>query len=307
LGSTRGRAAGDAGGAGVGRWWRLPLLATALAAGIWWLPRLPPLAERSRRAFLVDPARLEIAQAPAWFGGSVEGSLRDALERLSPAPLRSDEEIRALTHELAAASGWIGAIERVEKRYPNRLEVEFSLRRPIALLESERGLLLADAAGIVVSRAADAADYLERHELPLVNAPRPLRAVAPGAAVSDPAIEEGLRVAQELGLHGGMLASRGLRIEVIDVTAAARSGGRALTEVELYTRDGLAIEWGRSSGHPRFGALEPAPEAKIRGLLRVAARHPGFAGVRRVRLQFDSPYVVLDDPSAPLAGGPSAP
>jgi hypothetical protein len=286
---------------------RLLLLVALLAAGIWCLPRVAPLAEQRRLAFLVDPVHVATAAAPEWFRGPIEESLRGALEALSPAPLRSDEEVEALVRSLCRASGWMRAIERVEKRYPNRLEVELALRRPIALLESEQGLVVADEEGVVVAPAAEAAAYLARHEVALVHGPRPLRAAAPGSRLEDAWLEEGLRVAAELLPHRGALAERGILVDVIDVTAQQRQGGVALADVELYTRDGLAIEWGRSSGHPRFGALEPAPDAKVRALLRVAARHPELAGIRRIRLQFRDPYVVLEEPHPPRAAPPTSP
>jgi hypothetical protein len=286
---------------------RLPLLLVLLAAGIWYLPRIRSLAEERTRAFLVDPIHVEVATAPAWFEGGVEASLRAALESIAPAPLRSDDEVTALARALSHASGWIRVIHRVEKRYPNRLEVEFELRQPVAMLESDAGLVLADAEDVVVAPAAEAVRYLELHELPLVHGPRVLSGVAVGERVRDLSLLEGLRIAEELRPHRSSLAARNLHLDVIDVSVQERAGGRALSDVDLYTRDGLAIEWGRSSGNPRLGALEPPTEAKVRGLLRVAARHPDLAGIRRIRLQFTEPYLVFEDDAPAVAVGPSLP
>ena len=285
---------------------RLPILIVVLAVGVWLLPRIAPLAETRAREFLVDPIHLEVSTAPDWFAATVEPGLRAALGELAPTPLRSDEEVVALARSIERATGWVRAVERIEKRYPNRLEVELSLREPVALIETESGLVLTDAEGCVIAPAADSAGWLERHQLPLVHAARPLRDASPGTTLHDAGIEEGLRVAVELAPHRAALEARDLHLDVIDVTAQVRGGGRALTDVELYTRQGLAVEWGRSSGHPRFGALEPTTEEKVRGLLRVAARHPELAGIRRIRLQFDEPYVVFAEES-PLAFAAQAP
>src|SRR5688572_20140416 len=275
------------------------------------LPRVAPRSEERERAFLVDPAHLELASAPAWFDGPIEENLRAALAALAPAPLRDDDDVSELLNSLAGASGWIRSLDRVEKRYPNRLEIEVTLRRPVALLETEDELVLVDAEGVVVAPAAEAGRFLERHELPLVHGPRPLADGTPGTIVRDRWLEEGLRVALELAPHRGTLADRMLHLDVIDVSAQASPSrsesqhGGALTEVELWTREGIAIEWGRSSTHPQFGALELPPDAKVRALLRVAAKHPELAGIRRIRLQFDQPFVIRDETSPVARLGPS--
>jgi len=283
---------------------RLPILIVLLAVGVWILPRVAPLAKERAREFLVDPIHLQVASAPDWFAATVEPSLRAELATLAPTPLRDDDEVLALAHAIERSSGWVRSVDRLEKRYPNQLEVELSLREPVAMVESGSGLVLVDADGVIVAPATDSADFLASHDLPLVHGPRALRDATPGARVRDAQLEEGLRVAVELLPHRATLAERELHLDVIDVTAQQRGAGRALTDVELYTRQGLAIEWGRASTNPKLGALEPAADAKVRGLLRLAARYPELAGIRRIRLQFDKPYVVFAEDS-PLAYAPA--
>jgi hypothetical protein len=287
-----------------GRWLRLPLVIVAIAVAIVVLPRLGLVGDDRERAFLVDPAYVELASGPAWMSGSVAESVHAALAQLEPTPLRRDDEVTALTAAIATSTGWIRSIDRIEKRYPNRLEVEVTLREPVALVETEHGLVLIDGDAVVVAEAAESAEYLADHPLPLLHASRPLRVARPGQKVKDLALDEGLRVAAEIAPYRADLARRGLDLDVIDLTAKERSGGTSLTDVELYTRSGLAIEWGRSRAHPKYGALEPAADAKVRGLLRVAARYPELAGIERVRLQFDDPTVVFEEGSTVSRGGP---
>jgi hypothetical protein len=289
--------------AAPGRWLRLPLVIVAIAVAIVVLPRLDVVADGRERAFLVDPAYVELASGPAWLSGSVAESVRAALAELEPTPLRRDDEVTALTAAIGASTGWIRSIDRIEKVYPNRIEIEVTLREPVALVESEHGLVLVDGDAVVVADAADSAEYLAGHPLPLLHASRPLRSARPGQKVKDVALDEGLRVAAEIAPYRADLARRGLDLDVIDLTPKERSGGTSLTDVELYTRNGLAIEWGRSRAHPRYGALEPTADAKVRGLLRVAARYPEMAGIERVRLQFDDPFVLLEVENAGARGG----
>ncbi len=277
----------------IARRLRLPLLVALVGAGIVWLPRWPGLLEGRDRAFLVDPCYAEVSTGPGWLSGTIEESLRASLAELQPTPLREDADVAALTRAIQSANGWVKSVDRVEKRYPNQLEIEVSLRTPVALIESEDGLFLVDADAILVASAAGATEYLASHELPLIHAAHPLRTAPIGSAVRDPAIEEGLRVAAEIAPFRDDLVRRGLALDVIDVTAKERSAGLSLTDVEIYTRSGLAIEWGRSRLHPKLGALEPLAAAKVRGLFRVAARYPDLAGIERIRLQFADPFVVF--------------
>lgn len=292
--------------AGSARWLRVPLLVALIGAAIWWLPRWPGVLEGRDRAFLVDPAWFELEEGPDWLAGGIVDSVRESLALLEATPLRRDEEVAALTRAIAGASGWVRSVDGVAKRYPNQLEVEVTLREPMALVESEHGLVLIDDEAVVVAAAADAGDYLTTHELPLLHLGAPLRRAEPGARLRDARLDEGVRVAAEIAPFRADLARRGLALDVIDVTPKERSAGGSITDVELYTRSGLAIEWGRSRGHPTLGALEPTADAKVRGLMRVVARYPELAGVVRVRLQFSEPSVVFDAAPkvAAVPGGP---
>ncbi len=283
---------------------RVAILGLLLACGIWFLPRVAPLAQAREQGFLVDPIHVDAAVAPDWFEGAIEEQLRASLAELAPTPLRDDREVNELVASLQRSSGWIGSIDRVEKRYPNRLEIEVALREPVVLLRSAGGLVLVDAEGFVVAPADEGAAFLAMHELPLLHGVEAPRDAEPGLRIRDERIDEGLRVACELAPHQESLAARDLGVAVINLLPQERLGGRAITEVELYTRSGLAIEWGRSSTHPRFGALEPTPDVKVRGLLRVAAFHPELAGIRRIRAQFDPAFVVFDE-EMPVAAAPS--
>jgi hypothetical protein len=278
---------------------RVPLAIGALAAAVWFFPRLEPAAREHERDFLVDPVHFESVAGPKWLDGAIGDSVRAALAQLDPTPLRDDAAVAALAHRIERASAWVRSVDRLEKRYPNRLEVAVTLREPLALVPTELGLALADEQ-VVVAFAADATDYLRTHELPIVRAPRPLRSPTCGGPVDDADLQEALRVAAELAPSRDSLALHRLDVAVIDVTAPARSGRLAATDVELYTSGGLAVEWGRSRGHPRLGALERPADAKLRDLVSIAVKNPGLAGIVRVKLQFEKPWIVRE-PESPLA------
>ena len=82
-------------------------------------------------------------------------------------------------------------------------------------------------------------------------------------------------------------------------TPAGTPDGR-ISEVDLYTPLGLVIEWGRPRSGP-LQSLEPSPETKVSHLLRAAARYPGLAGIKLLRVQFEkADQVSLEwDPARP--------
>jgi len=279
----------------------LPLTAVGVATVIFGLPHVRAIEAQQSSAYVADPEQCELERAPAWFGADVEADVRAALAALPPQTLRDDAAVEAFAATLARSCGWIKSVDRAAKRYPNRLELGLTLRRPVALVEGVEQLWLADAEGVVVAPVAQAADYVKEHDLPIVHSAGKLAGCVAGRQLEDRAVLDGLAVAQEIAPFRDELHGRDLEVVIIDVAGPRRAGATALSEVDLYTRSGLAIEWGRARSGGRLGKLEPAPDAKIRGLLSVAASRSGIAGIRCVRLQFTPPAVVNEDPNGPEA------
>lgn len=279
----------------------LPLTAVGVATAIFGLPHVRAIEAQQSSAYVADPEQCELERAPAWFGADVEADVRAALAALPPQTLRDDAAVEAFAASLARSCGWIRSVDRAAKRYPNRLELGLTLRRPVALVEGSEQLWLADAEGVLVAPVGQAAEYVKEHDLPIVHSAGKLAGCASGRSLADRAVLDGLAVAREIAPFRTQLQGRDLDVVIIDVAGPRRAGATALSEVDLYTRTGLAIEWGRARSGGRLGALEPAPDAKIRGLLNVAARRSGMSGVRCVRLQFTPPAVVNEDPNGPEA------
>lgn len=277
----------------------LPLAAIAVAAAIFGLPHLRTIESNLASAYVADPMHCEFEAAPRWLSGDVEADLRDAFAAIAPQTLRDDEAVDAFAKLLGLSSGWIKSVDGATKIYPNRLKLECTMRRPVALAEGKAGLLLVDADSVYVAPAEKSEEYLAGHSLLLVHLPRPVAAVAPGKVLRDKGLREGLLVAQEIAPFLATLRERDLDLSIIDVAAAGASRGIELSDVVIYTRGGLPIEWGRARASGPLGALEPATDVKIRGLLQIVTKNPGLAAIRRIRLQFTPPSVVLEDPNGP--------
>src|SRR5262249_21180909 len=140
----------------------------------------------------------------------------------------------------------------------------------------------------------EAQGLVQARALPTVRTARRFRDLVRGVALDDRELREGLAVAAELAPHHAALAAQRLWPRVIDVSPCVR-GGAALTWVELRLDRGPPIEWGRACATSPLGRLEPAPETKVNGLLKLATNHPDLAGIQRVRLQFATPSIVIED------------
>lgn len=277
----------------------LPLAAIAVAASIFGLPHLRSISSSLAPAYVADPVHCELEAAPAWLSGDVEADLRDSFGALAPQTLRDDAAVDAFAKLLGLSSGWLKSVDGATKIYPNRFKVEFTLRRPVALAEGRTGLLVVDADGVFIAPAEKAGEYLAGHWLPLVHLARPVAAVAPGKPLREKGLREGLLVAQEIAPFRDSLRAHDLDLGIIDVLPAGASRGVELSDVVIYSHDGLPIEWGRARSSGKLGRLEPTPEVKIRGLLQVVTRSPGLGAIKRIRLQFTPPSVVLEEQNGP--------
>jgi hypothetical protein len=84
-----------------------------------------------------------------------------------------------------------------------------------------------------------------------------------------------------------------LKTNTIDV---ANIGGRVNpkeSEIVLVTQDKIRIEWGRPPDTDKFGELSVAD--KINNIKTVLSACPQLRGVKYVKIQFDQPYIALED------------
>ncbi len=254
----------------------------------------------SGRAFLVETDRLTIEHSPDWLEPEMAASVKSAIAPLGPFSLRDGESVESVVQQMVRSSGWIREAHRVTKRYPNQLVVELDLRRPLAMVRSLDGLVLVDAEGVVLGPAAEAPDLVQGGRLPLILASSgALVDTTPREAIRDEAVRQGVAAAAELQPHQERLRDRGVEIAVIRVRPPARRSNGRISEVDLFTLDGLCVEWGRPAVG-KLAALEPEAEVKVGHLIAVAAKYPDFAGIRLVRVQFER----FEDVSVEIAEDP---
>jgi hypothetical protein len=247
---------------------------------------------------VVHPERLELMRGPKFWEAELEQTLFADLARLPAASLGDEEALDELLDEVSASSGWIREVVAVRKQYPDALELQVSLRVPVAAVDSQGGWVLLDEEGVVLGSIEEAPELVREQRPPLIHRPGLLLRTAVGTVVNDRAIRDGLAVVCELRPFKEALGARAVEIAMVDLSPVLGGDPARLTDVLLFTHSGVEVEWGRVPSSPLAG-LEPTAAAKVRNVLRAAARYPRLQGVRSIRAQFHSPSeaTVIPEPA----------
>ena len=197
---------------------------------------------------------------------------------------------RGVAATLAAAferHPWVERVRSLKVAYPNRVQVELSIRRPVAAVRVDEDYIWVDREGIrlpgVLSRRSLEAGGLVYVE----GAMRPVPEV--GRPWSDP----GVRAAAEIALFLGEDA-RAFDITAIDVSNINGRIDYRLSEIVLLTAHHTRILWGRPPKSDRLGEL--TPEEKLR-LLRLAAAKGMLKGPGEVDIRFPNQAIGRPPPA----------
>lgn len=223
--------------------------------------------------FRVYPAQLR-AQAPPWCADDLRQVAfpRECYSIFDP----------SLTRDVAQAylaSPWVKAVRRVQKRFPNQLDIELELREPAAFVRLPDASWAIDSEGVRLPLADERWDH-ERRPLPLifgVKSPAP----EPGRRWADPGTSAALAVLQALAAEPTLLSE----IHFVDVSNLEGVIDPQRSEVLLFTRRRLRVAWGRPPNTTRFG--EPSVPCKLARLRRYLSRPQALSdGASSLDLRF---------------------
>ena len=223
--------------------------------------------------YTVYPGQLR-AQAPPWCAAD--------LEKLSfPREAYSIFD-SALTRDVAEAylaSPWVKAVRRVEKRFPNHLDVALDLREPAAFVRLPDASYAVDADGVCLPLAYERWDH-EQRPLPLVFGVK-TEPPAPGKRWTDPGTAAALSVLQALAAEPTLLR----QVHFVDVSNLEGVIDTQRSEVLLFTRRRVRVAWGRPPNTTRFG--EPSVPCKLARLRRFLSRPAALSeGASSIDLRF---------------------
>lgn len=217
------------------------------------------------RRFRVYPARFR-AKAPEWCAADLAAVTfpRESYSILDP----------ALTREVAEAylaSPWVANVAKVEKRFPNELRVQLELRRPSAFVRLPQDCFAIDTHAVYLPLDYRRWDHAGE-PLPLIygiDSDPP----TPGSRWADRRARAAVSVLEALATDATVLRE----IHIINVANLDGDIDPLRSEVLLFTRRRVAVDWGRPPDTRKFG--EPPAHEKIAHLRRELAGSPG-AGSR---------------------------
>jgi len=208
--------------------------------------------------FRVYPARIR-AKAPAWCAADLAAVRfpRQSYSIFDP----------SLTREVAQAyiaSPWVRAVVRVEKHFPNRLSVELELRRPAAFVRLPGACHAVDGEAVYLPLDYHQWDH-DGSPLPLVFGVRSGPPVA-GSRWADRRVTAAAALLRTLAADPAVLRE----IHVVDVANLEGDIDPLRSEILLYTRGRVRVNWGRPPDTGKFG--EPPAAEKLARLRRCLAR-----------------------------------
>lgn len=223
--------------------------------------------------FHVYPGQLR-AQAPSWCAADLEQVAfpRDCYSIFDA----------SLTRDVAAAyltSPWVKAVRRVEKRFPNQLDVELDLREPAAFVRLPDACCAVASDGVCLPLAYERWDH-EQRPLPLIFGVKS-EPPQPGARWADAGTASALSVLQALGTEPALLR----QVHFVDVSNLEGVIDPQRSEVLLFTRRRVRIAWGRPPSSTKFG--EPTVPCKLARLRRYLSRPNALSdGASSIDLRF---------------------
>jgi len=229
---------------------------------------------RSRGRFVIKPADLRLRRVQ---------QIGDLQVEVEVSPIDLPAKVSALDRGVAGtlADGfgrhpWVEQVRSLAIRYPNRVKVSLTLRRPVVAVRVRDTYCWVDPAGVCLPgtlrrRRLDEAGlmYVEGARGPVPDAGQPW---------PDPGVRAGAETAAVLADD-----AKAFDITVVDVSNINGRQDHRLSEIVLLTARHTRILWGRPPSTERLGELPP--EQKLR-LLRLAAAKGLLNGRGDVDIRF---------------------
>lgn len=192
--------------------------------------------------YSVDPQGFEITPPPPWVRATIKSDVMrlGSLERVSLLEADTGRRV-AQAFELHP---WVQRVQRVSKHFPASIRVDLTYRRPVAVVEVERGdqpgLLPVDRDGILLPPEDFSTAQVKA--LPRIAVGRTFPAGAVGTAWGDDRVTAAAAIAD-------VLCDDWPQVSLFQIAALPAVAGNATgsTEFEIVARDGRRFRWGTAS------------------------------------------------------------
>lgn len=242
--------------------------------------------------YWLDLSKYQIAVNPDWLiDDQLKKSVSDSLSIHLKTSIFNKDLITKLSQHYQT-SPWVSKVELIERRLPHDLKIRLELRKPFlaVIMPNQKGghhYYLVDKEIIRLPGVYE--------ELPKMSVPLPV--VVGVKELPPPAGQKWL----DKGLHNAITITKALEEENlvtaislarIDVTNLDERINPRESEIVLWTRSNIPIQWGRGPHTEKFGEL--SLEEKIKNLKLVLEVCPQLKSVRYIKIQFDQPYIALE-------------
>lgn len=241
--------------------------------------------------YQVNPDILQIVERPDWLTNKrMEQTIQASIKgELTSSIFDKDLIPKVLAHY--QKNPWVEKVELIEKRLPNDLRVRLKLRKPVAAVLRERWdhrqiYYLVDKHTVRLPGQYRSIPELAT-PLPIIVGIKNLPP-DPGHKWPDKGLQSAVAVAEILDKYK-IYAE--LDIARIDVTNTNSHPDPRHSEIIIWTRNKVPIQWGRPPQTENYGELPV--EEKIKNLKLVLEICPQLKGVKYVKIQFHQPYISL--------------
>lgn len=192
--------------------------------------------------YTVDPQGFEITPPPPWVRATIKSDVMrlGSLERVSLLEAGTSRRV-AQAFELHP---WVQKVQRVSKHYPASIHVDLTYRRPVAVVEVERGdqpgLLPVDRDGILLPPEDFSTAQVKA--LPRIAVGQTFPAGAVGTSWGDDRVTAAAAIAE-------VLCDDWSHVPLFQIAALPAVPGSASrsTDFEIVARDGRRFDWGTAS------------------------------------------------------------
>ena len=202
-----------------------------------------------------------------------------------------DENLIPKLREHYEGNPWVKEVRLIERRLPNDLKINLEMRRPyVAKMRNSRGVdnyYLVDKDSVRLPGEYKALPAMPM-TLPILTGVR-TNPPAAGEMWDDNGLNSAINIVARLESNKLL---EPLQLSQIDVANVGGKRNQRETEIVLYTRNRVRIEWGRSPDTDKFGEL--SVDDKIKNIKLVLDVCPELKGIKYVKVQFDQPYIALE-------------
>jgi hypothetical protein len=213
----------------------------------------------------------------AWLHHEAYSTLRSDRRYYVEGRFILDDQLTRIVYDEVKRNVQVKKVERVRRLFPGSVEVVYQKRNPVAAIKKGKNLLVIDEEGILIDLVKEAEGLVL---ISGVAGDPPGLGRAWGAAD----VEAGTKMAR-------IVASSELRSLVCEIDVSNTKGrvDRSSSHIDLVTRSGCRLMWGKLEGPEELSVDE-----KIKNLRGVLREHKTLDNIKYVKLWAKDSAVISD-------------